>query len=317
MPVKLGDEVKEGDLVAQIDSLTQQNSLKDAQASLGSLQAQYEAKQAQIKQATYEYKRQKNMLSAKASSRTDYETAEANLAVYKAELKQLDAEIDQAIISVDNAKLDLGYTTIKAPMSGTVVYTAVAEGQTVNSNQTTPTIIEMANLDVMTVKAQISEADVINVHPGQKVYFTILGRPNKRYEATLKAIEPGPTLMDGDDNDLEVSDDEAVYYYGLFDVENPNRELRIGMTAQVSIILNKADNALIVPAQVLIRTPKGYQVPVLKNGQIEHRDVKVGINNKVSAEITSGLNDGDEVVLGETKAGSGDSSRRRGPPMGF
>ncbi|SDH10580.1 membrane fusion protein, macrolide-specific efflux system [Vibrio xiamenensis] len=317
LPVKLGDEVKEGDLVAQIDSLTQQNSLKDAQASLGSLQAQYEAKQAQIKQATYEYKRQKNMLSAKASSRTDYETAEANLAVYKAELKQLDAEIDQAIISVDNAKLDLGYTTIKAPMSGTVVYTAVAEGQTVNSNQTTPTIIEMANLDVMTVKAQISEADVINVHPGQKVYFTILGRPNKRYEATLKAIEPGPTLMDGDDNDLEVSDDEAVYYYGLFDVENPNRELRIGMTAQVSIILNKADNALIVPAQVLIRTPKGYQVPVLKNGQIEHRDVKVGINNKVSAEITSGLNDGDEVVLGETKAGSGDSSRRRGPPMGF
>ncbi len=164
---------------------------------------------------------------------------------------------------------------------------------------------------------QISEADVINVHPGQKVYFTILGRPNKRYEATLKAIEPGPTLMDGDDNDLEVSDDEAVYYYGLFDVENPNRELRIGMTAQVSIILNKADNALIVPAQVLIRTPKGYQVPVLKNGQIEHRDVKVGINNKVSAEITSGLNDGDEVVLGETKAGSGDSSRRHGPPMGF
>ncbi len=318
LPVKLGDEIHEGDLVAQIDSLSQQNSLKDAQASLASLQAQYEAKQAQIKQANYEYQRQKNMLTANASSRTDYETAEANLAVYRAELKQLKAEIDQAIISVDNAKLDLGYTTIKAPMSGTVVYTAVAQGQTVNSNQTTPTIIEMANLDVMTVKAQISEADVINVQPGQKVFFTILGQPKKRYEGTLKAIEPGPTLMDGDDNDLEVSDTDAVYYYGLFDVPNPDRVLRIGMTAQVSIILNKATDALLVPSQVLTRTPKGYQVPVLRNGQIEQREVNVGINNKVNAEVISGLNEGDEIVLGGSQDGSSGSLRRRGPgPMGF
>ncbi|WP_456295802.1 efflux RND transporter periplasmic adaptor subunit [Vibrio sp. AK197] len=316
LAVRLGDDIEQDDLVAQIDSLTQQNSLKNAQASLGSLQAQYQAKQAQIKQATYEYQRQKNMLSAKASSRSDYETAEANLAIYKAELKQLDAEIDQAIINVDNAKLDLGYTTITAPISGTVVYTAVAEGQTVNSNQTTPTIIEMANLDVMTVKAQISEADVIHVQPGQKVYFTILGQPNKRYEGTLKAIEPGPTLMDGDDNDLEISDSDAVYYYGLFDVQNPDRVLRIGMTAQVSIILNQSKNALLVPAQILKSTPNGYQVPVLNQGQVKYRDVKVGINNKIQAEILSGLKEGEQVVLGETTPGDGGSGRR-GPGMRF
>jgi len=317
LAVKLGDEIKEGDLIAQIDSLTQQNTLKDAQASLTSLHAQYQAKEAQIKQARYEYQRQKNMLSAKASSRTDYESAELNLAVYQAEKKQLDAEIEQAKISVDNAKLDLGYTTIKSPLSGTVVYLSVSEGQTVNSSQTTPTIIEMANLDVMTIKALISEADVIKVHPEQEVYFTILGQPDKHYQGVLKSIEPGPTLMDGDDNDLEVSDTDAVYYYGLFDVPNRDRILRIGMTAQVSIILNKSDNALLVPAQVLIHTPRGYQVPVLKDGHLEHRDVKVGINNKISAEIISGLKEGEEIMLGEAQGDGSSSESNRRPPMRF
>ncbi|MBF9000604.1 MULTISPECIES: macrolide transporter subunit MacA [Vibrio] len=319
LPVSLGDEIKKGSLVAQIDSLTQQNSLKEAEASLASLKAQLRAKQAQIRQAQAEYNRQKAMLNDNASSRSDYESAEADLSVYKAEADELDAEISQAKVSVDSAKVDLGYTTITAPMDGTVVYTAVSEGQTVNSNQETPTIIELAQLNKMTVKAQISEADVVNVKPGMDVYFTILGKPNKRYHATLKAIEPGPTLMDGDDSDLSVDDDEAIYYYGLFDVDNPDRVLRIGMTAQVSIILKHADNALLIPAQALVKKAgkdgkNQYQVPVLENGKAVYRNVTVGINNKVNAEITSGLKEGDKVILG-TPSGDTFTSKMRGPRM--
>ncbi|MFV0575880.1 MAG: efflux RND transporter periplasmic adaptor subunit [Vibrio sp.] len=311
LAVDLGDEIKEGDLIAQIDSLTQQNNLKEAQASLDSLNAQYRAKQAQIKQAQYEYNRQKGMLAAQASSRADYENAEATLTIYQADLAQLKAEIEQAKINLDSAKVDLGYTTISAPMDGTVVYTAVEEGQTVNSNQTTPTIIELAQLDTMTVKAQISEADVINVHAGQKAYFTILGQPNKKYEGTLRAIEPGPTIMTGDDSNLAVTDTDAIYYNALFDVPNPQGTLRIGMTAQVSIVLDKADNALMVPAQVLQRDKKGFQVPVLEKGDIVYKPVKVGINNKVNAQILSGLEEGDKVVVGMPADDSFSSKRGR------
>ncbi|KFZ36051.1 hemolysin secretion protein D [Shewanella mangrovi] len=344
LSVELGQEVKKGDLIAQIDSLTQQNSLKNSQASLTSIRAQYRAKQAQIHQAELEYARQKAMLADNASSKADYEAAEANLTVYKAELEQLKAQQAQAEIQVDNAKVDLGYTTIEAPMDGTVVYNAVEVGQTVNSNQTTPTIVEMAQLDKMTVKAQISEADVVNVKPGQQVYFTILGNPNKKYYAKLRAIEPGPTSMDGNDKDMTSSDSDAIYYNGLFDVDNADRALRIGMTAQVSIILAQANDVLLVPAQVL-QTAKAtagkagaagkpgersnkansaaphkrasqYQVPVLVDGTVEYRDVQVGINNKVYAEITSGLNEGDEVIIGMP---SGDSftNRMGRPPMRF
>ncbi|WP_105901710.1 efflux RND transporter periplasmic adaptor subunit [Vibrio gangliei] len=315
LAVSLGDEIKQGDLIAQIDSLTQQNNLKESQASLDSLNAQYRAKQAQIKQAQFEYQRQKGMLAAQASSRADYESAEATLAIYQADLAQLKAEIEKAKINVDSAQVDLGYTTISAPMDGTVVYTSVEAGQTVNANQTTPTIIELAQLDTMTVKAQISEADVIHVHPGQVAYFTILGQPNKKYQGTLRAIEPGPTIMTGDDSQLTVSDSDAIYYNALFDVDNPQGTLRIGMTAQVSIVLEQAKDALLVPAQVLQRKGKGYQVPVLQGENIVYKPVEVGINNKVNAEILSGLYEGDQVVVGMPSDSS--FSSRRNPPMRF
>ncbi len=318
--VALGDQIKKGDMIAKIDSLTQENSLKEAQASLASLQAQYEAQQAQILQYQQEFNRQKAMLADNASSRSDYETAASNLAVAKAELKQLDAQIQQAKISVDTAKLDLSYTTILAPMDGTVVYTAVEVGQTVNANQSTPTIVELANLQTMTVKAEISEADVIHVAPKQAVYFTILGQPNHKYEATLRAVEPGPTSMDGDDSDMTSNDSDAVYYNGLFDIDNAKGLLRIGMTAQVSIILNQSDDALLIPAQVLTPSQEKrgyYQVPVLVNNQVVYKQVKVGINNKVTAEIIEGLDEGNEIVLGDSSNGSALPNRFRRSPMGM
>ncbi|WP_351124690.1 efflux RND transporter periplasmic adaptor subunit [Shewanella sp. T24-MNA-CIBAN-0130] len=317
MDVNVGQNIKQGDLIAQIDNLTQQNALKEAQASLQSIDAQYRAKQAQIKVAQSEYARNKKMLVNGAASVSDFDSAESILAVYLAELDELSAEKDKAIISVDNAKLNLGYTTIRSPIDGTVIYVSVEEGQTVNNNQGTPSIIELAQLDVMTIKAQVSEADIINVSTGQEVYFSILGATAKKYRGVLRAIEPGPTLLSGDDSSLMIGDDEAIYYNALFDVENPDNLLRFGMTAQVSIILANAQDTLLVPSQILItktRLSVSYQVPVIVNNRIEYRDVEVGINNKVYAQILSDLNEGDQIMLGQSSTNDGaatksDSSR--------
>lgn len=301
--VQLGDEIKQGDLIAQINNLTQQNALKEAEALLKSINAQLRAKQAQIKVAMSEFARINKMLLNNASSQSDYDTAESILAVYQAELDQLSAEKEKSIISVDNAKVDLGYTLIESPIDGTVIYVSVEEGQTVNNNQGTPSIIELAQLDVMTIKAQVSEADIINVSAGQKVYFTILGATDKKYPGVLRAIEPGPTLLSGDDSTLTIGDDEAIYYNALFDVENPDKLLRFGMTTQVSIILENAEDTLLVPSQVLLKKSglnPSYQVPVKNGDQAEYRDVDVGINNKIYAQILSGLNEGDEIVIGQS-----------------
>ena len=317
--VSLGNPVTKGDVIAKIDSLTQENELKEAQASLASLRAQYEAKQAEILQLQQNFNRQQAMFADNASSRSDYESAQSNLAISKAELKQLSAQIEQAKISVNSAQLDLSYTTIIAPMSGTVVYIAVEVGQTVNSSQSTPTIVELAELSMMTVKSEISEADVINVEAGQPVEFTILGQPNHKYKAELRAIEPGPTSMDGDDSDMTSDDSDAIYYNGLFDIANPKGKLRIGMTAQVSIIVDQTEDALIVPAQVLQPSRKKgmFRVPVLVNNEVEYKEVKVGINNKIDAEILEGLSEGDEIVLGDSTGGTTIPGRFKRSPVGI
>ena len=320
LPIALGEQVKKGDLIAEIDSLTQQNSLKVAKASLASIDAEYRAKEAQIRQAQQAFNRQKSMYEDNASSQADYESAQADLEVYQAELQQLAAQQEQQKLNVESAQLELNYTTIKAPIDGVLVYNSVEVGQTVNASQVTPTLVELANLQRMTIKAQISEADVINVKSGQAVYFTILGQPNKRYNATLRAIEPGPTSMDGDDIDMVPSDSDAVYYNGLFEVDNAEGILRIGMTAQVSIVLNQAKGVIVVPAQVLQKKSgrdAGFQVPVLNQGDIEYRDVTVGISNKINTEITQGLEEGDQIVLGAASANTVSSSNNRRPPSGM
>src|SRR3546814_1790453 len=100
-------------------------------------------------------------------------------------IEALEAQIVEAEVAVEIARVDLGYTKITAPIDGTVLAIVTQEGQTVNATQSAPTIIVIGQIDVMTVRAEISEADIVRVRPGQQVYFTILGDPDHRYEATL------------------------------------------------------------------------------------------------------------------------------------
>ncbi len=322
--VELGDKVVAGQMIAQIDQLTQQNSLKNAQAALANQQAQRMVQVANLQQSKLVWQRQKNMLAQDATSKADYDTALANYQTAQAQIAAVDAQIKQAQLTVDTAGLNLGYTRITAPMAGTVVAVVAEEGQTVNANQSTPTIIKLANLDTLTVKAEISEADVVKVKAGLPVYFTILGNPDQRYYATLRAIEPAPESI-STDTTTSSSSNTAIYYNGLFDVPNPEGTLRIDMTAQVYIVLDSAKNAVTIPASALSKssgTGKQTVQVVGADGLPQKREVMVGLNNRVTAQIFSGLKAGDKVVIGEGKADGGASSQsksgggRRGP-MGF
>lgn len=325
LKVALGDQVKKGQLVAEIDALTQQNALKTAEAELQDTRAQLRAKQASLKQAELAYQRQQQMLAQDASSRENYETAEATLNTTRADIAALSAQIDKGKISVDTARLNLGYTRIVAPIDGTVVAIVAQEGQTVNANQSTPTIIKVARMDTVTIKAQISEADVTRVQPGQPVWFTILGEPDQRYRTSLRAIEPAPDSILQDDTSTTTSSTStssttstAIYYNGLLDVPNPDGKLRISMTTQVYIVLAEARNAVVIPSTALgERDADGrYTVRVLDaSGKATPRKVRIGINTNANVQITAGLNAGEKVVIGNSNgADSVATSTHRGPP---
>ncbi|HET8869990.1 MAG TPA: efflux RND transporter periplasmic adaptor subunit [Aquabacterium sp.] len=320
--VDLGDHVKKGQLVAEIDSTTQNNNLRNAEAQVALLKAQRQAKVALLKQAELTYRRKQELVQQDAGSKADMEAAEATLQTTRSDIAVLDAQLRQASIAVDTARVNLGYTRITAPIDGVVVAVIAEEGRTVNAIQTAPSIIKLAKLDQVQIKAQISEADVVRVKPGMPAYFTILGEPLHRYETTLRGVEPVP---EADQTDAKVtastSTTTAIYYNGLFDVPNPDGKLRALMTAQVFIVLNKVSNALVIPASALgkrDRQTKTYEVSVLEGGpdqpKIVTRQVKIGLNNRVQAQVLSGLKEGDQVVVGEA-TGSGSTGMRRPPGM--
>jgi macrolide-specific efflux system membrane fusion protein len=276
-----------------------------------------------LTQADLAFQRKKSLLAQDAGSKVDFEDAEAALATAKADIAVLDAQILQAKTSLDTARANLDYTRITAPLDGVVVAVLAEEGRTVNANQSAPTIIKLSKLDTVQIKAQISEADVVRVKPGLPVYFTILGEPNKRYEAKLKSIEPAPESAQTDATATTTTTSttaSAIYYNGLFEVPNPEGKLRVSMTAQVFIVLATAKDALLIPSTALSDKPANgrYTVRVLEgqgpDRKITPRQVRVGLNNRVQAQVLEGLKAGDQVVVGDA-SGVGSTGGRRGGPM--
>ena len=367
--VEVGDEVQKGDLIAQIDQVTQKNSLSNEQASLEqseaalqsaraeslsrqaglkSAQADLASRQAELRQAQADFSRLQGLLAIDAISQQDYDTqgtkvqtaqaavanarasidtAKAAIATTAANINSQQAALRKSQTNVSTAQEDLSYTTIRAPMSGTVVSVTTEQGTTVNANQSAPTIVTLADLSTVRINAQISEADVINVKAGLPVYFNIIGNPDQKYDSILKAIEPAPEKI----SDTS-STDAAIYYVGYIEVPNSERRFRIDMTAQVYIVINQAKDALLIPSAALQpagktgksknsknvttkntltnvdsdSTATAANVRVLKaDGTVVEQTVKVGINNRVNAEILSGLKKGDEVILSEEGPDSG------------
>ncbi|OWQ90349.1 efflux transporter periplasmic adaptor subunit [Roseateles aquatilis] len=324
LAVALGEKVKEGQLIAEIDALTQQNALRDAQAQLRSAEALLASRKATLIQAELSARRQRELNAADAGARAELESAEAALNTARADVESQQAMVAQSRINVDNAQVNLGYARVVAPMDGTVVAIVTEQGQTVNAAQSAPTIIKLARLDTMTIKAKISEADVPRVKPGMPVYFALLGAPDRRIEATLRAVDPGDTTLadasaTGTTTSSSSSATSAIYYNGIFDVPNTDGTLRINMTAQTTIVLARVKGALTVPSTALGKhDPKGlYTVRVQgAEGRIEDRQVRIGMNNRVRAEVLDGLREGERVVTSEALPGDAASSNgpRRGPP---
>ncbi|EHD23018.1 MULTISPECIES: efflux RND transporter periplasmic adaptor subunit [Brenneria] len=322
--VALGDNVTQGQLLAEIDDLTQQNALKNSEAALKNVQAQRAAKLATLRNDQLAWQRQQMLMKRGVGAQADYDSAKATLDATKADIDALDAQIVQAQIAVNTAQVNLGYTKILSPMDGTIVSLPVEAGQTVNAAQSTPTIAKVANLNTMTIKAQISEADIVKIKTGMPVWFSILGEPERRYQATLRDIEPAPDSIDDDttsssssSSTSSTSSSSAIYYNGLFDVNNADGVLRISMTAQVYILLSSVKNAIVVPATALTHQDGIHYVQVVnRQGKIESRAVTVGLNDNVYTQLRAGVSVGEHVIVSR-QSGNTTTTRRPGPPMGL
>jgi macrolide-specific efflux system membrane fusion protein len=360
--VAVGSEVKQGDLLAEIDATVYAARVEGNRAQLRNQQAQLKDRDAQLKLAHINYQRQVNLQKEDASTTEELQSAEASLQSAEAQLESLKAQVAQTESSLRAEEANLEYARIYAPMSGTVVSITSRQGQTLNTNQTAPTVLRIADLSTMTVQAQVSEADIGKLETGMRVYFTTFGSGGKRWYSTLGRVEPTPTVLNN-----------VVLYNALFDVPNPDGALMTQMTTQVFFIVAQARDVLQVPVAALSfqkrdedsvrpgagqgrperpaqaageqrqgptqaggqrpeggdrRRPEGRgDVPageprtatikvLLPRNKVEERTVSIGVSNRVRAQVLSGLEEGETVILGDAANPQLQSNNRNwGPRM--
>ena len=338
--VQVGTEVQAGDLLAEIDPTVYLSRVDASRAQLRNLRAQLKEREAQLSLAQLQYRRQQALMAEDATSAESLQTSEATLKSAEASLEALHAQIDQIESTLRGDEANLQYARVLSPMSGTVVSISARQGQTLNTNQQAPTILRIADLSTMTVKTQVSEADVSRLHPGMQAYFTTLGSQNKRWYGTLDQIEPTPTTTNN-----------VVLYNALFDVPNPDGRLMTDMTAQVFFVVAQAKGVLQVPmgalqqshrrmasdaaapAESARRPPtasaEGSATPVdgsaaprtrhatvrvlEANGKIAERSIEVGVTNRILAQVLNGLTEGEKVVSG---LAGGEQPATNGTPGG-
>jgi len=395
--VDVGDTVKAGDLVAEIDATVQLTKVEASRANLEALQSQMSSRESSLDLAKARLERQTLMMAEDATSQDDYDNAVNQLASAESGLIQLRSQIEQARASLASDEATLGYSKIYAPIDGTVVSVDMKEGQTLNAVQMAPTIMRIADLSTMTVEAEVSEADVSKLTRGMPVYFTTLGGGERRWTGTLRQVLPTPVI-----------ENNVVLYTAKFDVENADGALLSDMTAQVFFVTASAHGVLKVPVAAVTyadsparsaagsgqarsftpgqgpmagsgapgqgQRPSGGapgqgqfpsgppgqgqfpsgppgqgQMPmsppgeagarpgmsaqggtgarddrpgraatvrvVAADGSIETRDVRIGLASRISAEVLSGLSEGEEVVAGRVDTPT-QTQGRSGPPFG-
>lgn len=301
--VKVGDNVKKGDMIAQIDSEKQENEISKEKAQLVIYEANLKAAEIKAQNAKIQFLREQKLYKKDATSKEKLENAKNEAALSAANVKQIQAQIEQTKLALDTAETNLGYTKISAPLDGTIVSVPVEEGRTVNANQTTPTIVKIADLSKMEIRLQISEGDISLVKVGQNVEYTILSALDNIKKAEISSIDPALTsLSDGsyDKTNLNGSNssNEAVYFYAKVLVDDNDGFLKIGMTTQNTIIVNEAENVNFITSSAIQKDKNNERfVWILKDKTPTKTMVKIGISDNLNTQILSGINKNDEIII--------------------
>ena len=302
--VEEGDVVSEGQLLVDIDATVFRTQVQKTEANLENKRAQLEQLKAERELAILRAKRNERLHAQDAVSEDEVYASQTNVRVLDSKISASIAQIKADEASLEGDRATLGFAKIYAPIAGTVATIKVRQGQTLNANQNAPTLLQISDLNTMTVRAEVSEADVGKLYPGMPVYFTTLGDTRTRYHSTVRQVLPTPNVVN-----------DVVLYQVLIDIQNDSGALMDAMTTQVFFVQEQKTDTLLVPLAAIKGPPRNPFVLVATEQGNEQRQVKVGIRNRTVAEILDGLSEGEQVVVGVRGAAArGQRGQQNGPP---
>jgi len=249
--------VKKGQVIARLDPSLFEARLGQAKANLIAAQANVERARATVEDARLKYERAQELAAQRLVPQSDLDTAKASYDGAVAQLKASDAAVNQAEANLNQAQVDLSHTVITTPIDGVVISRNVDVGQTVAASFQAPVLFVIANdLAEMRVNASVDEADVGRVHEGQEVTFRVDAFPEGEFQGVVQQVRLNPTTVQN-----------VVSYNTIVTVDNRRLLLRPGMTATVSIVVRKAEDALRLPAAALRYRPEGFEAARPRRGR--------------------------------------------------
>ena len=275
----IGDQVKKGKLLAELDPVENQARYNQAAATL-------ETAKANLNFARIDRTRQQKLFKKEVVPQGRVDLAETAFDVAQSQFKQAKANLEYAGIQ-------LGYTRIIAPIKGVVASVTTQEGETVSASLASPTFVTIIDLERLEVQAYVDETDIGRIKEGQKALFTVDTFPDTDFEGTVTAIYPKAEVVNN-----------VVNYITIIKIA-PQKEddvmkiLRPEMTTSVSILLETRNNVLAVPNKA-IRRERGQKYVLLPKGINEppaRRVVKAGWKDRSYTEIVDGLQENQQVVL--------------------
>ena len=289
--------VKKGQLLALIDQENAKATVQQREAALEIAKAQVDVEENNIKYYKKALNRISKLNASKYSTEKDLEAAERDYDNAVAQLALEQAQVKQALASLNSAQTELSYTEIKAPVDGIVISKAVEVGQTVAASFETPELFSVAeDLTKMQIEASVVEADIAKVKEGQKVRFTVDSYADDYFYGTVTQVRNEATTTSN-----------VVTYTVVIGIDNTDMKLKPGMTANVEIITAEEKGVMLVPNQALrfyiddSDTAKRYKdrgVWIIKNGHPERVTVKIGVSDDDNTQILeSTLKIGDEVIV--------------------
>lgn len=296
--VAIGDPVQAGKTVIDITPALHPAQTESNGAQMARMQAELADQRAQLDFAELQFKRQ-TLLKAQNATREDaFESSRMSLSSARARVDAINAQIRQLEATLKMDEEERQHTQVLAPISGTVVGLNASAGQTVGAAQAGAPLIRIADLSKMTVQARVAEIDVTRLRRGMTANFKTPGYPGRTWSGKLRQVLPVPADGSGEQG-------KQAFYNVLFDVANPDQELMSGMSAQVQFIVAQAQDAVLLPAQLLGKPDDDglYSANVVLPGrQISPRKLKIGLRNAHQVQVLSGLAAGEQLLLGPASA---------------
>jgi len=308
LAVREGDVVKKGDFLLQIDQKQLAASAEGAEASMRALLSDREAARANLAEAQANYERAQSNFNQKIIPAAELDRARTALASARAAVSANEQRTDQARANLAAARDTLSKTTMVAPMAGIVTALPVEEGEVAvigTMNNPGTVLLTIADMSVVEAVMEVDETDIPSVKVGQTATVTIDAYPNKTFTGTVTEVGSSPIARSAMSNTAE-----AINFEVKIQIENPPPGVRPGFSASADIVTGTRSKALAIPIQALVVREKPNVKPpqdeegvyVHNAGTVKFVPVTTGLTGDTNIEITTGVNDGQQIVTGPFRA---------------